>query len=158
MDKPTISVNIIAKNEEKTLPMTVECIREFADEIVIGVDRSSTDKTHGIAQKLADVFYELDWRNSFSQARNFSMGKCTKEWILILDAHEFISPETVEKFNHFWKTIPDGSTGVGVKILMENDMSGVQMRFLKNNAGWKWEGKFPFTITNKRVFESNSGK
>ena len=27
-----------------------------------------------------------------------------------------------------------------------------------NKAGYKWEGEIPFTITDKKVFESNSGK
>ncbi len=140
MDKPTISVNIIAKNEAATLRRAVESVKDYVDEIVIGVDRLSTDDTLVIAHELASVVYEFDFRDSFAGVRNMSMSKCNMEWILILDAHEYLTPDNAEKINRIWAMIPDGSTGVGIKLLMENDSSGVQMRFLKNNIGWKWKG------------------
>jgi cellulose synthase/poly-beta-1,6-N-acetylglucosamine synthase-like glycosyltransferase len=47
----TISVCMIVKNEEQVLARCLDCVKQFADEIII-VDTGSTDRTKEIAQQL----------------------------------------------------------------------------------------------------------
>lgn len=155
MDKPTLSVNIIAKNEAATIRRAIECVKGVADEIVIGVDRTSTDDTLVIAHELGNIVYEFDFNDNFGAVRNYSMGKCNMEWILILDAHEYVTPDNVEKMKRIWELIPDGSTGIGIKLMMENDSSGVQMRFLKNNVGWRWYGAVHNQLNKSEVDQTD---
>ena len=61
----TLSCCFIVKNEEKVLERILECVKKFADEIVI-VDTGSTDKTKEIAKKYTDKVFDFEWCDDFS--------------------------------------------------------------------------------------------
>jgi len=84
-----ISLCIITKDEEGILEDFLAKIKEFVDEIII-VDTGSKDKTKEIAKRFTDKVYDFKWNDNFADARNFSIEKATKEWILILDPDEKI--------------------------------------------------------------------
>lgn len=82
---------MIARNEEKNLPRTLEAVR-WADEIII-VDSGSTDRTPEIAESFgAKHFFNRDFRGHPEQ-KTIALGKCTGDWILLIDADEVVSPE-----------------------------------------------------------------
>ena len=142
MKRPTISLCMFARNEAATIREAIESVRPLCDEIVIGIDSSSSDDTEAIAAEYADLLYKFDWNGSFSDARNRSMSKCTKEWLLMWDAHEWMSPEHVEKLrDKMWQVIGDDCPAIGFKLLMEDGAVGMQTRLLKNKIGWKYDGK-----------------
>lgn len=85
-----ISLCMIVKNEESNLDECLARIVDYVDEIVI-VDTGSEDKTKEIALKYTGKVYDFEWCNDFSIARNFSISKATNQWILVLDADEFIT-------------------------------------------------------------------
>jgi len=98
MIQPTISLCMIVKNEEKILERCLNHIYKHVDEIII-VDTGSTDKTIEIAKQFTNKVYYFKWRDDFSAARNFSISKATKGWILVLDADEFIDkPHQLKQF------------------------------------------------------------
>jgi len=84
----TVSVCIICKNEEKVLARCLESVKGL-DEIVV-VDTGSTDKTKEIAKKYTDKVFDFEWCDNFALARNFGLEHCTSDWVLILDADEFV--------------------------------------------------------------------
>ena len=84
-----ISLCMIAKNEENYLEKCLNNIKNSVDEIII-VDTGSNDKTMEIAKKFTNKVYNFRWNNDFSEARNFSLKKAAKDWILMLDADESI--------------------------------------------------------------------
>lgn len=86
----TISLCIIAKNEEKFLEQCLNSVKDIIDEIII-VDTGSTDKTKDIARKFNAKIIDFEWADDFSKARNESLRHATKDWILVLDADETIS-------------------------------------------------------------------
>lgn len=90
----TLSVAIIAKNEEANLPRTLESIR-WANEIVI-VDCGSTDRTAEIARAFGAHFFVEEWKG-FGAQKNSAIAKCSGDWILALDADEEVSPELQEE-------------------------------------------------------------
>ena len=61
----TLSVCIIAKNESEVIGRCLECVKSFADEIVV-VDTGSTDNTKEIASKYTDKVFDFKWINDFS--------------------------------------------------------------------------------------------
>ncbi len=93
----SISLCMIVKNEEAVLSRCLNSIADLMDEIII-VDTGSTDKTKEIAAKYTDKIYDFAWTGSFSDARNFSFSKATKEYIYCADADEVLDEENHNKF------------------------------------------------------------
>jgi len=100
-----ISVCMIVKNEEKVLKNCLECVKQFADEIII-VDTGSTDKTKEIADKYTKNVFDFEWNDNFSTARNFSFSKATKDYIMWLDADDIIKNSEIKKINALKSKIP----------------------------------------------------
>ena len=88
---------MIAKNEEYFIKDSLDSVKDLVDEIIVFVDSNSKDKTEEIAKKYTDKVYKFQWENNFSKARNLSLEKATKDWILILDADETISKKDHQK-------------------------------------------------------------
>ena len=86
---PTISLCMIAKNEEKYLEQCLNSVKGLADEIII-VDTGSTDRTKEMAKNFNARIFDFKWIGDFSAARNESIRHAAKEWILVMDADEVI--------------------------------------------------------------------
>ena len=93
---PKLSLCMIVKNEEKTLPVCLESVKAIIDEIII-IDTGSTDKTVEIAQLYGAKVYSFGWIDDFSAARNESLRYASGDWILYLDADERVTPENAAK-------------------------------------------------------------
>ncbi|SHK70226.1 Glycosyltransferase involved in cell wall bisynthesis [Selenomonas ruminantium] len=87
-----ISAAVIVKNEEENLPIWLECMLHLAEEIIV-VDTGSTDRTVEIAQNAGARVVHFDWIDDFAAAKNFAIDQTHGEWILLLDADEYIRPE-----------------------------------------------------------------
>jgi len=85
----SLSLCLIVKNEERNLRQVLGNAHLYADEIVI-VDTGSTDKTKEIASEYTKNIYDFVWCDNFSAARNFAISKCTKDFIIWLDADDMI--------------------------------------------------------------------
>ncbi len=87
--KNNLTAVILTKNEEKTIQKVVSNAQKCADEVLI-VDSGSTDKTVEFAESVgAKVVYRA-WDNDFSAQRNFALQHVETEWVLYLDADEFL--------------------------------------------------------------------
>lgn len=85
----TLSVCIIAKNEEKNIEKAIKSVKDFANEIIL-VDTGSSDKTVEIAQKENVKVFQYEWDYSFANARNEALKHASMDWVLMLDADEYI--------------------------------------------------------------------
>ena len=92
----TISLCMIVKNEEEVLDNCLSSISDVVDEIII-VDTGSNDNTKIIANKYTNNIYDFKWCDDFSKARNYSFSKATKDYILWLDADDYLTLENKEK-------------------------------------------------------------
>lgn len=88
--RSTLSVAIIACNEEANLARTLESAR-WADEIVV-VDSGSTDRTVEVARAHGAKVFVEEWKG-FAAQKNSALAKCTGDWILSLDADEEVTEE-----------------------------------------------------------------
>ena len=86
----TISLCVIAKNEEDTLPKCLFSAAPAVDEMIV-IDTGSTDRTKEIAEAFGAKVYDYAWNNDFSAARNESLSRASGDWIFILDCDEVIS-------------------------------------------------------------------
>ncbi len=130
---------MIVKNEEKFLPKCLESLRNEVNEIII-VDTGSSDKTIKIAEEYGAKVYNYEWKNDFADARNFSINKASSEYILVLDADEFLDHNTKIE-----EVILSGKDYYVLKI--KNNMSNgyvsyhQAIRLFKNNIGLSYYGK-----------------
>ena len=85
MEKPNISVAIIAKNEVDRIGRLLKSCA-FADEILV-VDSGSTDGTQAICEKAGAKVIFNQWPGYVAQ-KQFAMEAVKNEWVLSLDADE----------------------------------------------------------------------
>lgn len=100
--KMTISLCMIVKNEEKTLPKAIESVNQIIDEIVV-VDTGSTDKTIEVAKSYGAKVISIEWNDNFGEARNVSIRNAKSEWILVLDADETIAKKDLNRIKELTK-------------------------------------------------------
>lgn len=92
-----ISLAMIVKNAEKTIKRCIESVNDLVDEIVI-VDTGSTDHTLNELKNYPNIkIYNFNWEDDFSSARNYSIERTTGDYILVLDADEYIVDGTKEE-------------------------------------------------------------
>jgi len=140
MDKHTLSLAMIVKNEEETLDRCLSSVFSVVDEIII-VDTGSTDKTKDIAKKYNAKIYDFEWIDDFSAARNFSFSKCTKSHILWLDADDVIKPIDAEKIKAQLKADFDALLCRYIYAHYADDTPQVVLkrhRIVKNSPKAKW--------------------
>ncbi|MFC4182820.1 glycosyltransferase [Saccharococcus thermophilus] len=113
--KPLLSLCMIVKNEERVLKRCLDSVYGIVDEIVI-VDTGSTDSTKEIALKYVDKIYEFEWTNSFADARNYAQKQANGEWILILDADEYVDRESLQQLVTILKNSKEDIDGYDVTI------------------------------------------
>ncbi len=89
-----LSLCMIVKNEEYSLPQTLKSVKEVVDEMIV-LDTGSTDRTVEIAKELGAEVYHFEWCNDFSAARNESLKYVQGKWVLVLDADEVLTPSIV---------------------------------------------------------------
>lgn len=91
MDEPLISLCMIVKNEEASLPRCLQSIQGTVDEVVV-VDTGSTDSTADIARSFGAIVVHAPWQADFAAARNTGLAIARGRWILFLDADEALEP------------------------------------------------------------------
>ncbi len=87
-----ISACIIAFNEESNLPRCLGSLLSVADEIIVVVNSSSTDRTISIAEEFGAKVITKEWMGFVAQ-KNFAIQQTKYDWILSLDADEELSQE-----------------------------------------------------------------
>ncbi|MBP0021679.1 MAG: glycosyltransferase [Cyanobacteria bacterium SBLK] len=87
-----LSLCIIVKDEEKSLPQCLDSVKDVVDEIVV-LDTGSSDRTPEIAAEYGAKVHYFEWCNDFAAARNEALKYVTGDWVLILDADERLNRE-----------------------------------------------------------------
>ena len=132
-----ISVVMICKNEDAVLARCLDSVKE-ADEIII-CDTGSTDGTLDVARRYTDkVFTDYAWEDHFAKARNHALAKATGDWILSIDADEYLTCP----FSAVREAVRLGFMAVNVKMTAEYGPPSTfwfPRLFLRSPNVW-WEG------------------
>jgi glycosyltransferase involved in cell wall biosynthesis len=91
--RPRLSLCMIVRDEIACLQRCLDSVKHVVDEIVI-VDTGSTDGTLDLAKKYASRLAQIAWIDDFSYARNISIDMATGDWILVLDADDYLREES----------------------------------------------------------------
>jgi glycosyltransferase involved in cell wall biosynthesis len=88
---PTLTLCVVARDEEAGLPLALASARPYADEVLVAVDSRTRDRTREVAREAApearvvDVVFE-----DFAQMRNAALRLVRTDWVLMLDADEVL--------------------------------------------------------------------
>ena len=122
-----LSVIVITKNEEAVIGRCLASVA-WADERIV-VDSGSTDRTLEIARDLKAVAHlTADWPGPGAQ-RNRAIEYARGDWILALDADEWVSQELRTEIEH---TIRDPAANAAYRIPRLSSYCGRPMR----HGGW----------------------
>jgi len=149
MQSIKLSIVMIVRNEEVVLSRCLDSVKE-ADEIII-VDTGSVDKTKEVAQRFTDKIYDFKWCDDFAKARNFALSKATGEWVLSIDADEYLEEGGVQKIKDYL-TFCRGNI-LNIKML-SNIIPFYAPRLFRNMADIFWVGavhELPNITTEDRI-------
>lgn len=126
----TLSLCMIARDEEEHIGRALESVRDIVDEIIV-VDTGSADRTQEIARALGARVIDFPWGDDFAAARNRSLEEATGDYILVLDADEFI--DATERFSLavFKKILsPELDTSYHIEIVPEKAPGFLSVSYL----------------------------
>lgn len=101
--KLPISLVVITKNEASCLAKCLQSA-DFVSEIVV-VDSGSTDDTVQIAERLGAKVFHQDWLG-FGPQKQFAVNCAKYDWVLCLDADEYLSPRLKESLKNLFTKDP----------------------------------------------------
>ena len=140
-----ISAVIITFNEERNIAKAVDSV-SWADEVLV-IDSHSADKTREIAESRGAKVIERDWPG-FSEQKQFGVDAATNDWILSIDADEWVSGGLREEIQSVGKKgtelagyrIPRLTIYMGREIRHGGWFPDRQLRFFNRNH-CRWNGR-----------------
>lgn len=137
---PKITLCMIARDEEQFLGECLQRARGAFDEFVL-VDTGSKDRTVEIAESFGAKVLHRAWDDDFSAPRNLGLQSATGDWILVLDADEFIHEGGCERI----RQLVQNPAALGYHLRFTNNYGqgktiGVMMvRLFRNLPGMAYE-------------------
>ncbi|MEJ6949875.1 glycosyltransferase [Natronospora cellulosivora (SeqCode)] len=138
----SISLCMIVKDEENNIKNCLESVYKYVDEIII-VDTGSRDNTLSIAKNYQVTIIKESWYDDFSRARNTSLEHAQGDWILYLDADEYLPEKTVKKLSELSKN-KIASAWLFSIISPINDNTAnrhANIRMFRNKKNYFFQGK-----------------
>lgn len=108
----TLSVCVITRNEERNLPRCLASVEGLATELVV-VDSSSEDRTCEIARKAGAVVRRQEFLG-YERQKQVALEMATGDWILCLDADEWLDTPLREAIADVLRNSPLGVSGYQV--------------------------------------------
>lgn len=153
----TLSLCMITKNEEKNIKACLDSMVNITDEIII-VDTGSTDRTIEIAKSYGAKVFSYKWNDDFSEARNISLEKATKDWIIVLDGDEVLPKEDGKKLKNIINATSMEALYLRLENIVDNKSLGdaVVLRVFRNNKLYRFRNKMHEQVIFS--IEENGGK
>lgn len=145
-----VSMCMPARDESADIEECLASFMGYADEIVVGIDPRTKDNTREIAEKYADIVFDLTELRGpaddqvpeggfhFAHARNQCMDRCTKDWIFMTEAHE-----------NLWK---GSDVLLFLNSLIPEDVDVCHVLRTGGNAPNRQQWPFPWLCRNKPEF------
>ena len=114
---PRLSLCMIVRDEEDMLPEFLKHAQGLWDELIV-IDTGSVDHSRDLLQAAGATVYQQPWTEDFAIARNAALEHATGDFILSLDADEFISPKAKDQIRHVMELDEVGAA----TIIMRNHL------------------------------------
>jgi glycosyltransferase involved in cell wall biosynthesis len=147
-----ITAVILTKNNEIIIKDLVSSLNWCSEVIVI--DSLSEDKTAELIKKAGAKFYQRKLEKDFSKQRNFGLKKAKFDWVLFVDADEWVTSELKKEIiTHIrkekYKRDKDKINGFFLKRrdfflnkwLKHGETASLRLLRLGRKEAGKWQGK-----------------
>lgn len=84
-----LSLSMIVRNEEAQISRCLKSVEGFCDELLV-LDTGSSDNTVELARAAGARVETMAWPGDFAPARNRALELVAGDWVLVLDADEFL--------------------------------------------------------------------
>ena len=120
----SLSCCIILRDGGKTLERCLASIRDVVDELVV-VDTGSSDDGLKIAERYGARIEHFSWCDDFAAVRNASLDLASSDWIIWMDADDYLPPEDRDRVDRAKRMKPDR----GLYFTLVNEGGQDQSRF-----------------------------
>lgn len=143
MKRKTVSLCLIARDEEATIGSAIKSVLALVDEVIV-VDTGSRDNTRIIAEGYGARVLEVPWADDFSAARNAGLNEAVCDWVLVLDADESLQPCRPVEFQRYLHDA--GAAGYRVRVVSPREETSPdgrrQVRLFRNTP----EARYNFPV------------
>ncbi|SDD33758.1 Tetratricopeptide repeat-containing protein [Paenibacillus sp. CF095] len=145
MKNRLLGIHMIVQNEEHHLPRCLDSLKHIGTECFI-TDTGSSDRTPEIGRTYGATVLHARWQDDFAHARNISLPLASTEWVLSLDADEYVAQGLEELLNYLPKVHKSISR---LRITIENRYGeGVEervisqpVRLFRAHQGYRYAGR-----------------
>lgn len=145
MKNRLLGIHMIVQNEEHHLPRCLDSLKHIGTECFI-TDTGSSDRTPEIGRTYGATVLHARWQDDFAHARNISLPLASTEWVLCLDADEYVTQGLEELLNYLPKVHKSISR---LRITIENRYGeGVEervisqpVRLFRAHQGYRYAGR-----------------
>ncbi|HEY9843060.1 MAG TPA: glycosyltransferase, partial [Candidatus Obscuribacterales bacterium] len=118
--RPQVSLCMIVRNAADTLPSALRSLEAVVDEYVIA-DTGSDDATRAVIEDWARshrvVSWQQPWNDDFAAARNAVLDRASGAWVLVVDADELLTPESVPRLQQLFAYAPAGLQLIAIRCV-----------------------------------------
>lgn len=140
-----LGIHMIVQNEEHHLPRCLDSLKHISTECFF-TDTGSSDRTPEIARTYGATVLHARWQDDFAHARNISLPLASTEWVLCLDADEYVTQGLEELLNYLPKVHKSISR---LRITIENRYGeGIEesvisrpVRLFRAHQGYRYVGR-----------------
>ena len=114
----SLDVIILAKNESRHIARCLERLAPLEPRQVFVVDCFSTDDTKALAEARGATVVEHEWPGTQSVQFNWALDNLPLEadWILRLDADEYLYPDTIDEVKALLPTLPKSVSALSLPL------------------------------------------
>lgn len=140
MKRQTVSLCLIARDEEARIGTALKSVLALVDEVIV-VDTGSRDNTRIIAEGYGSRVVDLPWGDDFAAARNAALAEAASDWVLVLDADEYLQPVRPVEFQRLLHD--PTAAGYRLRIVSPREETGPegrsQVRLFRNDPQVRYE-------------------
>jgi glycosyltransferase involved in cell wall biosynthesis/Tfp pilus assembly protein PilF len=140
----TVSLCIIAKDEEHHLGQCLASAVDLVDQVVV-VDTGSTDRTREVARQHGAIVVDFPWVDSFAAARNESIRHATGDWIFWVDCDEYLDEANRQRLRELFAGLRDENLAYVMRQFSKLEVATHaaaqvdQVRLFRNRPDIRWE-------------------
>ncbi len=145
VERAQISLCMIVRNEERVLDACLASAKPYFTQIVV-VDTGSSDRTLEIARAHDVDLVQIEWPDSFAEARNASLSHAKGNWVFWMDADDTLPVTTGRQIVSAALNAPDsvGAFVVPVQFIDQGPNAGTRVdhvKLLRNHRSLHFEGR-----------------